>query len=93
MAKSNSATSAGTLQYTFPTIQADGQASRAYLHIGHHRMVGRLQTLKTPFAVLVDKPTSETSSVEDKEWQLHTIIRKKLVFDVRPEPVFPDEPS
>jgi len=54
-------------------------------------MVGRLQSLKTPLAVLVDKP--ESLGLEDKEWQLHTIIRKKLVFDVRPEPVFPDEPS
>jgi hypothetical protein len=67
-----------------------GQASRAYLHIGHHRMVGRLQSLKTPLAVIVDKP--ESAALEDKEWQLYTIIRKKLVFDIRPEPVFPDEP-
>ena len=52
-------------------------------------MVGRLQTLKTPLAVLVDHPRA-VSDDEDKEWQLHTIIRKKLVFDVRPEPVFPD---
>ena len=52
-------------------------------------MVGRLQTLKTPLAVLVDHPRA-VSDNEDKEWQLHTIIRKKLVFDVRPEPVFPD---
>lgn len=65
------------------------KASRAYLHIGHHRMVGRLQALKTPLAVLVDEP-NETFNEEDKEWRLHTIIRKKLVFDVRPEPVFPD---
>ena len=69
----------------------DEKASRAYLHIGHHRMVGRLQTLKTPLAVLVDKPGN--LPLEDKEWQLHTIIRKKLVFDIRPEPVFPDEPA
>ena len=53
-------------------------------------MVGRLQSLKTPLAVLIDKPTSP--GLEDKEWQLHTVIRKKLVFDIRPEPVFPDEP-
>lgn len=53
-------------------------------------MVGRLQSLKTPLAVLVDKPASP--GLEEKEWQLHTLIRKKLVFDIRPEPVFPDEP-
>jgi len=56
-------------------------------------MVGRLQSLKTPLAVLLDKPDTGIFSPEDKEWQLHTIIRKKLVFDIRPEPVFPDEPS
>jgi hypothetical protein len=55
-------------------------------------MVGRLQSLKTPLAVLLDKRDPGISSPEDKEWQLHTIIRKKLVFDIRPEPVFPDEP-
>lgn len=54
-------------------------------------MVGRLQSLKTPLAVLLDKPSSGLFSREDKEWQLHTVIRKKLVFDIRPEPVFPDE--
>ena len=53
-------------------------------------MVGRLQSLKAPLAVLLDKPGS--LALEDKEWQLHTLIRKKLVFDIRPEPVFPDEP-
>jgi hypothetical protein len=53
-------------------------------------MVGRLQSLKTPLAVLLDKPGG--LGLEDKEWQLHTLIRKKLVFDIRPEPVFPDEP-
>jgi hypothetical protein len=69
--------------------RANNKASRAYLHIGHHRMIGRLQSLKTPLAVLVDSP-SEVPYNEDKQWQLHTIIRKKLVFDIRPEPVFPD---
>ena len=54
-------------------------------------MVGRLQSLKTPLAVLVDKPKSGNTSTEDKEWQVHTIIRKKLVFDIRPEPVFPED--
>jgi len=54
-------------------------------------MVGRLQSLKTPLAILVDTPTISTPIHEDKEWQLHTIIRKKLVFDIRPEPVFPDQ--
>jgi hypothetical protein len=53
-------------------------------------MVGRLQALKTPLAVFMDSPTHSTEFIDDKEWQLHTIIRKKLVFDVRPEPVFPD---
>jgi len=51
-------------------------------------MVGRLQTLKTPLAVLIDQPDQATWVAGDKEWQLHTIIRKKLVFDIRPEPVF-----
>lgn len=55
-------------------------------------MIGRLQSLKTPLAVLVDKPGAGPQ-VEDKEWQLHTIVRKKLVFDIRPEPVFLDEPA
>jgi hypothetical protein len=54
-------------------------------------MVGRLQQLKAPLGVLIDKPDALSSSIEDKEWKLHTIIRKKLVFDIRPEPVFPDE--
>jgi hypothetical protein len=54
-------------------------------------MVGRLQPLKTPLAVLMDSPNSATSHSDDKEWEVHTIIRKKLVFDIRPEPVFPDE--
>jgi hypothetical protein len=54
-------------------------------------MVGRLQVLKTPLAVFMDSPISATDYIDDKEWQLHTIIRKKLVFDIRPEPVFPDE--
>jgi hypothetical protein len=56
-------------------------------------MIGRLQSLKSPFAILVDKPGSETTSSGDKEWQLHTVIKKKLVFDIRPEPVFQDQPS
>jgi hypothetical protein len=56
-------------------------------------MVGRLETLKKPFAALVDKPFPTMTSPGDKEWQLHSIIRKKLVFDIRPEPVFPDEPN
>jgi hypothetical protein len=55
-------------------------------------MVGRLQSLKTPLGVLIDNPNATPSSSENKEWELHTIIRKKLVFDIRPEPVFPDEP-
>jgi len=50
-------------------------------------MVGRLQTLKTPLAVLIDQPDQATTA-DDREWQLHTIIKKKLVFDIRPEPVF-----
>jgi hypothetical protein len=54
-------------------------------------MVGRLQPLKTPLAVLMDTPNPPPSSNDDKEWEIHTIIRKKLVFDIRPEPVFPDE--
>ena len=53
-------------------------------------MIGRLQTLKTALGVLVDKPNQEALEDGDKEWQVHTIIRKKLVFDIRPEPVFPD---
>ena len=55
-------------------------------------MIGRLQSLKKPLAVLLDKPTNERS-FEDKQWQLHTVIKKKFVFDIRPEPVFPDQPS
>jgi hypothetical protein len=62
-----------------------------YSHIGHHSIVGRLQTLKTPLAVLMDAPNPTTSPDEDKEWEIHTIIRKKLVFDIRPEPMFPDK--
>ena len=55
-------------------------------------MVGRVQTLKTPLAVLMDAPNPATSpNNNDKEWEIHTVVRKKLVFDIRPEPVFPDE--
>jgi hypothetical protein len=55
-------------------------------------MFGCLQSLKNPLAVLIDKPSHQTSSSGDKEWQLHTVIKQKLVFDIRPEPVFPDHP-
>jgi hypothetical protein len=55
-------------------------------------MFGRLQDLTNPLAVLLDKPIHQTRSSGDKEWRLHTVIKKKLVFDIRPEPVFPDHP-
>jgi Ctf8 len=51
-------------------------------------MVGKVVDLKTPLGVLVERAGEQG---DEREWLLRTVIRRKLVFDVRPEPVFPEE--
>jgi chromosome transmission fidelity protein 8 len=50
------------------------------LFIGHHRLVGELITLKNPFAVM-------KQCVNSSDYEITALIRQKLVFRSRPEPI------
>ncbi|ODQ55759.1 hypothetical protein SAICODRAFT_23129 [Saitoella complicata NRRL Y-17804] len=79
-------------------LSYDEQSKTAYLTVGYQRLTGKVVDLKSPFAVLRKREGGELS-MEDAEgraadWQrgdvemdVVEIIRKKVVFNQRPEPI------
>lgn len=65
--------------------------------IGHHLLTGKVTKLEKPFAVIskgsdcahpaVDAMETDTSHPGDTEYTVVAMIRKKVVFKVRPKPI------
>ena len=75
-------------------LEWDEGRARAVLRVGHHRLIGQLQTLTQPFVVLC--PSEKANDADDMPalyeagdavWDIATVIKKKLVFNTRPEPI------
>ena len=76
-------------------LEWDKGKARAVLRVGHHRLIGQLQTLAQPFVVLcprekmIDADDDIPALYEpgDAVWDIATVVKKKLVFNTRPEPI------
>ncbi len=63
---------------------------KVYLYVGkHQRMTGEVKKLAKPLAIIRKRPAPEGTSLEleDEELEIAEIIRYKLLFSNRPEPV------
>lgn len=62
---------------------------RAYLYVGRYqRMTGEVKKLPRPIAVLQRRnSTTRSSSAEVEELEVVEIVRYKILFKNRPEPV------
>ncbi len=50
--------------------------------IGHHRLEGKFETLKRPFALL-----RKSSKCDGVEFDVATVVKEKIVFKNRPRPL------
>jgi len=59
--------------------------------IGNHKLYGQLVELEKPLAIIMKEKSPETDMMETvdeikrKDYQLTTIIRRKLLFNKRPD--------
>jgi chromosome transmission fidelity protein 8 len=86
--------------FTFPADPATDK--RVYLHIGkHQRMTGVIKQLPTPLGVMQRRPRAVSEDVnmtgdgerdpyEGEELEIAEVVRWKVVFSSRPEPVGDD---
>ncbi|BFZ61338.1 hypothetical protein YB2330_002403 [Saitoella coloradoensis] len=75
-------------------LSYDEQSKTAYLTIGYQRLTGKVVDLKSPFAVLRKREGGENVEGREGDWRrgdvemdVVEIIRKKVVFNQRPEPI------
>ncbi|KAG5518588.1 hypothetical protein PMAC_002984 [Pneumocystis sp. 'macacae'] len=73
-------------------MQIDTLKERVYLTIGYHRLEGKIETLIQPFAILRRQnkeniESNDKESNQDEIFNVLEIIRKKIIFNLRPEPV------
>lgn len=58
------------------------------LTVSHHRLEGRIVPLHRPLAVLQHLPSPSPSlSPGQTEYKVTTVLRRKIVFSKRPEPI------
>ncbi|CCJ31446.1 unnamed protein product [Pneumocystis jirovecii] len=70
----------------------DSARERVYLTIGYHRLEGKIETLKRPFAILRRQnekniQSNDKESYQDEIIDVLEIIHKRVIFNLRPEPV------
>ena len=73
----------GTIEFLDPNCKQLGrlewtQDSTPILTIGHHKLRGKMETLKKPFGVLLKNSSTQG-------YKLSTVITKKCIFKSRPE--------
>jgi len=76
----------------FPNYSAQNPAEdtgwmkRVYLYVGkHQRMTGEVKKLGKPLAVIRKRDTEATMGMEELE--IVEVVRYKVIFSQRPEPV------
>jgi hypothetical protein len=52
-----------------------------WLLVGCHKLLGRWQDLKKPLVILHERD----NSTDLGDWQIETVLRRKLIFNRRPE--------
>ncbi len=79
-------TSIGRLE--FPLYNDDGWMKKVYLYVGkHQRMTGVVQKLAKPLAVIQSSQAQQDDDSTSQDLEIVDIVKYKLLFSGRPEPV------
>ncbi|XP_073995947.1 chromosome transmission fidelity protein 8 homolog [Rhodnius prolixus] len=63
------------------------------LIIGHHILYGKCVTMDKPFAVLEKVTDENTSGDKSTEYLVKALVKKKLLFKIRPKPIIAATPG